>query len=660
VWGGRPPEPAPSGPQQLVGFSYQGRELTAPRGATIAAALLANGITSWRLTRGHGRPRGLFCGIGHCYDCLVDVGESQAVRACQVPVRDGDEVRQAGPVGGGPAADRPAGGAAGQAGSADPADQAGAADPPGQGGSAHAADLAGPADLSAQAGATGPPYQRGPAHPAGQAGAADSARQAAGVLRTEVAVIGAGPAGMAAALAAADAGCAVTLVDPAPQIGGQIYRQDQRLAAGAGAPPPVTGGLPERFHRAAAHPRIGLLPGTSVWHAQRAGPRFLLQCAGQVTGAIDAAAVVLATGAAEVVFPFPGWTLPGVVTAGAAQALIKAQGTLVGRRVLVAGSGPLLLPAAVSLARHGARVVAVCEAARPARLLSRAPGLAGHPAKVREAAGYAAALARHRIPVWPGRAVIACEGERQLERAVVARVDAAGRQAGPPRAVSVDAVAVSMGFAPVLELARALGCDCRPQPHRPAVVTVTVTQDQAASTPGVFGCGEVTGVGGAGLAEAEGTVAGAAAARLLGRLNEPRYRQRLAGPLRQVARLRRFAAWLDGTYPVTDGWLDLLRPDTVMCRCEEVTWADLAGAFALGAAGLRAVKGITRCGMGYCQGRVCGPGLQHATARQAALPLAEVGDLNTRHIAAPVTVGTLAASAPGSDPGPSSGGREER
>ena len=112
-----------SGARQLVGFRYQGRALTAPRGATIAAALLANGIASWRLTRGNGRPRGLFCGIGHCYDCLVDVGESRAVRACQVPVSEGDEIRQSRSVGG-PAADRPARGAAGQAGSADPAAQA--------------------------------------------------------------------------------------------------------------------------------------------------------------------------------------------------------------------------------------------------------------------------------------------------------------------------------------------------------------------------------------------------------------------------------------------------------------------------------------------------------------------------------------------------------
>jgi NADPH-dependent 2,4-dienoyl-CoA reductase/sulfur reductase-like enzyme len=585
-----------SGPREQVGFRYQGRALTAPRGATIAAALLANGITSWRLTRGEGRRRGLFCGIGHCYDCLVDVGDTPAVRACQVQVSEGDEVRQSRSVGGWSAADPPGAGAADEAGQGDPA---------------------------------------------------------AGALRTEIAVVGAGPAGMAAALAAADAGCAVTLVDPAPQIGGQIYRQDQRVAVGESAPPQVTGGLPDRFHRAAAHPRISLLLGASVWHAQGSGSRFLLHCTGQAPAVIDAAAVVLATGAAEVVFPFPGWTLPGLVTAGAAQAMLKAQDTLVGRRVLVAGSGPLLLPAAAGLARHGARVVAVCEAARPARLLSRAPALARHPAKALEAAGYAVALARHRIPVWPGRALLACEGERQVERAVVAPVDAAGRQAGRARTVAVDAVAVSAGFAPVLELARALDCDCQPQPQRPAAAaaTVAVAPDQATSTPGVFACGEATGVGGADLAEAEGTVAGAAAARLLGRLDEPGYRQQAAGPLRRIARSRRFAAWLDGTYPVTDGWLERLRPDTVICRCEEVSWADLADAFALGAADLRAVKGITRCGMGYCQGRVCGPGLQRATARQAGLPPAGVGDLHTRHIAAPVTIRTLAASAPAAEPG---------
>src|SRR6202042_1630487 len=139
-------------------------------------------------------------------------------------------------------------------------------------------------------------------------------------MRTEVAVGGAGPAGLAAALAAADAGGQVVLIDSAAQVGGQIYRQSQRPGAGGGAADGAGGGLPARLRRVAGHRGITLVMGVSVWHAGPAGSGFRLHCTGgqaDAADAVDAQAVVVATGASELVVPFPGWTLPGVVTAGA-------------------------------------------------------------------------------------------------------------------------------------------------------------------------------------------------------------------------------------------------------------------------------------------------------------------------------------------------------
>jgi D-hydroxyproline dehydrogenase subunit alpha len=465
-------------------------------------------------------------------------------------------------------------------------------------------------------------------------------------MRAEVAVVGAGPGGMSAALAAADAGCEVVLIDSAPRPGGQIYRQSER-------PGDSGDGLPARLRRVAAHPGVTLASGVTVWHARQAGSGFRLHCTGGPEGLVEAPAVILATGASELVLPFPGWTLPGVVTGGAAQAMLKAQDTLVGRRILVAGTGPLLLPVAAGLARRGAVVAGVCEAAGIGPVLSHLPAIARHPGKLAEAAGYAAALARGRVRPRSGWALAACRGRDRVEEAVLTRIDRSWRAAGPARVVAVDAVAVSHGFVPLLDLSRALGCRDAQLADYPAAAVV-VGPDQATSTPGVFACGEATGVGGAVKAELEGAVAGAAAARRLGRLGEAAFRAASAGAAARIGRARDFAALLGRLYPLADGWLAGLQPDTVICRCEDVVWEELTGALAAGPSDLRSIKGLTRCGMGYCQGRVCGPVVQYAAARLTGRPLAALGDLQARPIVTPVPLGEL-ADADGEEPRAGSG-----
>lgn len=533
--------------------------------ATIAAALLRDGIASWRMTRKRGERRGVFCGIGHCFDCLVDIGDRHGVRACQERPRSGDEVREfrlREEIPDAPPEDSP------------------------------------------------PPQ----------------ARRVDG----DVAVVGAGPGGMAAALAAADAGCRVVLIDSSTRPGGQIYRQAD---GGQGDGRRGGGVLPARFDRIMSHPRVTFLSGITIWHAGQDQDRFVLH--GTAQTAIRAAAVVLATGASEFVLPFPGWTLPAVVTAGAAQALLKAHGTLPGRRVLVAGTGPLLLRAAADLVRHGATVVAVCELATASRLLAAAPALARHPRKVAEGAGYAATLVRARVPVLRGWTIAACEGGQGRVRS--ARVTNGKKS----RTFDVDAVAVSHGLVPSLELARALACRDEQLRTFPAAAVV-VDEDQRTTRPGIFACGEITGVGGADKAEAEGTVAGLSAARHAGKQrqqSEEGNRDILATARRKVRRAHGFAVMLGRLYPV-DG-AALAPGETVICRCEEVTMEEVAAAVAAGAADLRAVKGLTRCGMGYCQGRICGPYAQLAVARLSGRPLAAVGDLHTRHIGIPVTLGEL-------------------
>jgi NADPH-dependent 2,4-dienoyl-CoA reductase/sulfur reductase-like enzyme len=357
---------------------------------------------------------------------------------------------------------------------------------------------------------------------------------------------------------------------------------------------------------------------------------------------------VLATGAAELVLPFPGWTLPGVITVGAAQALLKAQpripvaDLLPGRRVLVAGTGPLLLRAAADLVNHGATVVAICEAARPAGMLPGLPAALRHAGKLAEGAGYAATLARARprVKMLSGWTVTGCYGDARVQQARVARVGSPARS----RMFAADVVAVSHGLVPALDLSRALGCADEQLADFPAAVVV-VDQTQATSASGVFACGELTGVGGAAKAEPEGEVAGLAAARHLGRLGETAFRRKSRAAIVKVRRARHFARLLARLYPLADhGWPDRLDPGTVVCRCEEATLADLRRAIAAGAADLRTIKGLTRCGTGYCQGRICGPVAQYAAARLTGRTLTELGDLHTRHLATPIPLSTLAAS----------------
>ncbi|MFF8905187.1 FAD-dependent oxidoreductase [Streptomyces olivaceoviridis] len=457
--------------------------------------------------------------------------------------------------------------------------------------------------------------------------------------RPRLAVVGAGPAGLAAALAAAARGVQVTMVDAADQAGGQFYRQP---AAALGARRPqalhhqwrtwerLRDGLDR--HRTAG--RITHLTDHHVWCVARdsASGAFavhaLLGPAQEDGVTVHADAVLLATGAYERVLPFPGWTLPGVVTAGGAQAMLKGGLVLPGRRVVVAGTGPLLLPVAAGLAAAGARVAALVESAGPTALLHRAPALAAQPGKLAEGAGYAARLVRHGVRTLARHTVVAAHGTDRLEAVTVAALDRDGRpRPGSARRIPCDTLAVGHGMLPHTDLAETLGCTL-------SGTAVRVDAEQRTDVPGVWAAGEATGVGGAALALAEGHIAGrSAAARLRGTAPDP---GGWGAAARTRTRLRAFATALDAVYAPPAGWADRVPDETVVCRCEEVTAGEVRGAVdSLGARDLRTVKLLTRAGMGWCQGRMCAP----AVAGLAGCPLTA----GRRPFARPVPLGVLAA-----------------
>lgn len=455
-------------------------------------------------------------------------------------------------------------------------------------------------------------------------------------MTRSVLIIGAGPAGLAAASAALDRGASVTILDTADELGGQYWRhapstgtdpRDSRLQHGW-----------RKFTRLRdtleADPRCSVLTSAHVWAIEHSSGVVVHVLRGPADGSDRAVhmfrpeALVLATGAHDRTLPFPGWDLPGVYTAGAAQAMAKSEGIALGSRVVVAGAGPFLLPVAASLTAVGAEVVGVFEASPVRRLASgwlpRPWQLLGTPAKAAELAGYVGHHLRRRIPYVPGHAVVAAHGSEAVDSVTIARVDATWSPiTGTEHRIATDAVCVSHAFTPRLELAIAAGCRTGDGGF------VDVDDHQCSSVTGVYAAGEITGIAGADAALAEGAVAGHCAAG--GSIADPTIQR----SVRARTRSRQFAGRMAAAHGIGPGWRDWLTDETLVCRCEEVSYGRLRDvAAATPDAGLRSLKLSTRACLGPCQGRICGRTVTDLLGRD--------GSTDHRPIAIPIRLGELA------------------
>ena len=392
----------------------------------------------------------------------------------------------------------------------------------------------------------------------------------------DVAVVGAGPAGIAAACRAAESGARTVVLDENLEPGGQIHRHRP------GTPPPEAA-RPwlERLDASGADLRRGAAV-VDAWPVST-GVRLFAEEDSSVLS-VHARCVVLATGARELFLPFPGWTLPGVMGAGGAQAMGKMGADLRGRVAVVAGSGPLLLPVAAYLEKSGAEVALVAEQARAGALLRFAAGLALRPARILEAARYRGGFfpAPYRTGTWLAEA----HGVERVE--AVTLTDGVDSYR-----LDCDLVAAGYGLRPNTELARVLGCEM-------ADGAVSVDEIQRASVLGVFAAGEPCGIGGLETALAEGQIAGLAAA---GHFDPATPLGRSLSADR--ARGRRLAAAMDRTFRPRARLARTVRPETIVCRCEDVPFSTIAAA-----SSAREAKLAARAGMGPCQGRVCGPALE--------------------------------------------------
>ncbi|MET0621230.1 MAG: FAD-dependent oxidoreductase [Thermoanaerobaculia bacterium] len=426
----------------------------------------------------------------------------------------------------------------------------------------------------------GVPHRRACMEMEGSRRPAFDARKQADELACDVAVVGAGPAGVAAACRAAEAGARTVVLDENPAPGGQIHRH----LPGQPAPEGARVWL-ERLAASGAQVRTGWSVVDAT--ADSSSSRFRFRLFAENDGAVfsvRAARVVLATGARELFLPFPGWTLPGVMGAGGAQAMAKMGADFRRRSAVVAGSGPLLLPVAAYLEKAGAEVALVAEQAGLVGLARFAADLTFFPGKLLEAARYRGGF--FPAPYRPGTWVAKAHGRERLE--AVTLTD--GRQ---DFTIDCDLAAVGYGLVPNAELARLLGCET----DRGAVIA---DASQETTVPGVFAAGEPCGVAGLDTAIAEGEIAGlAAAGRLDGGTAEVR---RLS---RARARGRQLAAAMERAFRPRAELAAAVRADTIVCRCEDVRLSSIARA-----SSAREAKLATRAGMGPCQGRACGPALE--------------------------------------------------
>lgn len=389
----------------------------------------------------------------------------------------------------------------------------------------------------------------------------------------DIAVVGAGPAGIAAACVAAERGKHVAIIDDNFGPGGQIWRGEQEKSKGRGPDSPSYW-----FRRLQTCSSITQFLGCRIFDAPAAG---ILQAEQHGTYIeLGYRHLILATGARERFLPFPGWTLPNVMGAGALQAMVKSGLPIREKRVVVAGSGPLLLAVAAYLRQHGAKVVAICEQATWTSLARFASGIAGNPAKL--AQGLHFGRKTFGIPFRAGSWPIAAHGKTRLQSVTIS--DGAKQWE-----LACDYLACGFHLVPNLELPMLLGCRIENE-------AVAVDSLQRTSMDSIFCAGEPTGIGGLELSLLEGQIAGQVSA------GDHSVTWSLA---RQRGKMLRFANLLATTFALRPELKTLAQSDTIVCRCEDVPYALISQH-----SSWRAAKLLTRCGMGPCQGRICGTALE--------------------------------------------------
>jgi NADPH-dependent 2,4-dienoyl-CoA reductase/sulfur reductase-like enzyme len=464
----------------------------------------------------------------------------------------------------------------------------------------------------------------------------------------DLAVIGAGPAGIEAALMASQLGVQTVVIDSYPQPGGQYYKP-----------------LPAQFSTAHENKielegrlltnRLDDLSITRIYNTLTWGlfdgeneQEWLVGLFGeQAPKYIRAKNLVLANGAYDTPVAFPGWTLPGVITCGAALTLLKTQRVAPTGRALVTGTGPLLLSAAAHLIEAGVKVVGVCEASRIfPRGLSLGMSLLGQGQRLSEGLKYMGAMLRTKTPYKIGWTILEVRGSDRVAEAIIGKVDRYGAPVpGTERSLPVDLVVSGYNLTPNTGLVRMIGCKLDFNNKLGGWIPNRDDRMQS-SVPGVYIVGDGAGIGGVEQARLEGKIAGVAVAAAAGQVSPDKAAELLQTIQPKLEHQQQFGKLLGELFTPNPGLISLSRDDTIVCRCEEITLGEVKAAVASGARTIGEVKMITRTGMGNCQGRMCEHSVSGAIAQalssDKSVSPESVGYYSIRPPLHPLPVGFLA------------------
>tara|TARA_R110002110_G_scaffold30683_11_gene108521 strand:+ start:1297 stop:2736 length:1440 start_codon:yes stop_codon:yes gene_type:complete len=453
----------------------------------------------------------------------------------------------------------------------------------------------------------------------------------------DILVVGAGPAGATAAIEAATAGCSVTIIDEQKAAGGQVWRAKSPAILSAPPTPESRAGDDLRQNLAAS--AAVCLFDHRVWQIQPVDDGWMVALSGPAGPAsITARSIILATGAQERIFPLPGWTLPGVIGLAAATALMKGQMVLPGQRIAVAGVGPLLPFVAHEIHRQGGEVVCVADLNGLTDWTKRTPQMLRRPDLALRGAGWLAKLRAAGIPLLYRHGVRKITGGDRVEQVEIGPVDEQWKPADNKvsRSFNVDAVCLGHGLAPATEATRMLNCRHH---YDPALGGWHVDTDDLGRTSiaGIYACGDGAGILGAAAAPVRGR--NAAQAVLADLRGKPGTVQTSStGNLRSVSA---FGQAMTSLAIPRQGILDQITPETIVCRCEGLTRADVEAGITAGGISPNALKSDTRCGMGPCGGRFCQETAAMLTARLTGRTIEDIGLPTGRPPLRPLAIETV-------------------
>ncbi len=451
--------------------------------------------------------------------------------------------------------------------------------------------------------------------------------------RFDMIVLGAGPAGVAAATRARAQGMTVALIDEAVAAGGQVYCAPSTGLVDARADETQVQG--DALRQRLASSGVTQFFGHRIWSIS---PGFTLHAAGPAAPLrLEASTLIVATGAYERHLPVPGWTLPGVIGLGAATVLLKSHKILPGRNVVVAGSGPLLLLVASLILAAGGSVAAIVDATPRVRWLRALPAMLGRPDLLLKGASWLSVVKRHGVPIHSGHAVSRVHGTAEIDGVEISPVDGEWSPIpGRSFRLPADALCVGYGLVPGTEVTRLLGAQHRFDTELGGWLPV-LDPTMMTSVSGLFVAGDAGGIRGADAAPLAGELAafGAEAFIRKNSADDP-------GKTARWKRSGRFGAAMSGVATPGRCAEKLIAPETIVCRCEGLRRATLDTAIATGATTLDGLKSVTRCGMGPCGGRSCGEAAAMILAAATGADRVAIGQASARPPLRPVPLTAIA------------------